>query len=193
MARPQIFDRADVIKRITETFWLKGYSATSIVDLLDATKLGRQSLYNSFGNKEQLFLLAFDAYTHDLFERYELTLAQATRATAGFKALFDSIVASSVADDLRRGCMLVNTASELATHSDAIRERVLDVERSIEALFTAVIERGQASAEIPKNKNPRKLAIHLHNSIIGIRVRARYAPSRITLQAIADESLQALR
>uniref|UniRef100_UPI001CF1B65F TetR/AcrR family transcriptional regulator n=1 Tax=Hymenobacter terricola TaxID=2819236 RepID=UPI001CF1B65F len=62
MARPQEFDTAAALHKAMGVFWRKGYEATSLVNLLEATGLSKSSLYSSFGGKRALFLAAFDAY-----------------------------------------------------------------------------------------------------------------------------------
>lgn len=62
MGRPKNFIREDVIQKAMNVFWLKGYSATSLSDLTEATGLNKKSLYNEFGNKEELFEIALSEY-----------------------------------------------------------------------------------------------------------------------------------
>jgi len=50
MRKPE-FDRDDVLDAAQQMFWRKGYEATTLPDLLQATGLARQSLYNAFGDK----------------------------------------------------------------------------------------------------------------------------------------------
>ena len=62
MARQIDFDRASTLQVAMQTFWVKGYEATSVSDLTTAMGIGRQSLYNSFGPKHTLFLECLDWY-----------------------------------------------------------------------------------------------------------------------------------
>ncbi|HEY0146371.1 MAG TPA: TetR family transcriptional regulator [Methylovirgula sp.] len=45
-----------------KVLWAKSYAATSTEDLLQAMGLGRQSLYNAFGDNRRLYLEALAAY-----------------------------------------------------------------------------------------------------------------------------------
>ena len=56
MAKPESFDRVDIIEKVTKVFWTKGYNGTSMQDIVDATGLNRSSIYNSFGDKHSLYL-----------------------------------------------------------------------------------------------------------------------------------------
>jgi len=58
VARPKAFDRAQALQAAMQVFWVKGYEATSLEDLLAAMEIGRQSLYDTFGDKRRLYLEA---------------------------------------------------------------------------------------------------------------------------------------
>ena len=62
MGRPRKFDREEALDEATRAFWKHGYEATSTNDLLDAMGIGRQSLYNSFGDKKTIFLEVLRRY-----------------------------------------------------------------------------------------------------------------------------------
>lgn len=61
MVRPREFDRGEALQRAMRVFWAKGFAATSTDDLVQAMGIGRQSLYNAFGDKKRLYLEALDA------------------------------------------------------------------------------------------------------------------------------------
>ena len=50
-ARPEWFDEDVVIDRAVQLFRERGYEGTSMADLEAHLQLGRQSLYNAFGEK----------------------------------------------------------------------------------------------------------------------------------------------
>src|SRR5215207_11183976 len=62
MARHKEFDPDAAATEAMETFWERGYAATSVNDLLAEMGLNRGSLYGTFGDKKQLFLAALDRY-----------------------------------------------------------------------------------------------------------------------------------
>src|SRR5260370_24970957 len=69
MARPKEFDRDVAVARAMSVFWSKGYAATSTDDLLQAMKIGRQSLYDTFGDKRRLFVEALERYQRESIAR----------------------------------------------------------------------------------------------------------------------------
>src|SRR6267154_4259943 len=115
MARPREFDEPAVLDAAMDCFWRDGYEATSVRDLAARMGITGTSLYNAFGDKRSLFRQALHRYaersTRERISRLESTLPpkQAVRAFLG------EIVERSVDGD-RRGCLLVNTALEIAPH-----------------------------------------------------------------------------
>lgn len=77
MARKANFDREEKLLVAMDVFWRKGFANTSISDLTDELNINRFSLYNTYGDKQQLYYEALDAYlkkslvalTHRLRER----------------------------------------------------------------------------------------------------------------------------
>jgi TetR/AcrR family transcriptional regulator, transcriptional repressor for nem operon len=65
MPRPKEFDRNAAVERAMSVFWLKGYAATSTDDLLRAMKIGRQSMYDTFGDKWRLYVEALERYQQE--------------------------------------------------------------------------------------------------------------------------------
>src|SRR3981081_3787453 len=62
MARHKEFDRDEALHKAMEVFWSRGYNAASIQDLVKHMRINRQSLYDTFGDKHALYLLALDRY-----------------------------------------------------------------------------------------------------------------------------------
>ena len=62
MVRTKQFDKHTALDEAMELFWQRGYHATSIQDLVDHLGVNRQSLYDTYGGKEQLFLAALGRY-----------------------------------------------------------------------------------------------------------------------------------
>src|SRR5258705_8447681 len=111
-------------------FWQRGYEATSLPDLLDAMSIGRQSMYDTFGDKRALFLEALERYIGRA-DHVHACLPQARSVKRAIRDLFEAI-ANESPKEKRRGCLGVLTAVELAPHDPEIakllarRQRVLE-------------------------------------------------------------------
>lgn len=157
MARPQSFDKPEVLHNALRVFWQKGYEAASMADLLVATGLSKSSLYNTFGSKHGLLLAAFDAYREDRVRDMESVLARGS-ARQAIETFFRMIIADARAPEFRHGCMSINQAVELAPHDPQVRSRVEEDFQRIEDALTRTIERGQAEGSVKPDRNARQVA-----------------------------------
>lgn len=172
MARPQEFDNQEVLQKAMKLFWHKGYEATSLVDLLNATGLSKSSLYGTFGSKRELFLNAFDTCREYRAREMKRMLHEGNGRQA-IEGFFRSIIADAEAPDFTNGCMGINEAVEMAPHDTNIRLRVVEDLGNIEAALTKAIKRGQADGSIGNTENPNRLAKLFLLGFPGLQVMVR--------------------
>ena len=148
MARPRSFDTTATLAEITSLFWSKGFDGVSVQDIARATGLRPGSLHAAFGNKDDLFAAAFEHYG----ARFQAHMRVASRGIDGAAEYLDRLVESAVDDADRKGCLIVNTASEMAVHSEAVRASVDERLEAMRGFFRArlaedgVTSSAQASA-----------------------------------------------
>src|ERR1700738_3613599 len=150
MARPREFDRDGAVERAMSVFWRKGYAATSTDDLLRAMNIGRQSMYDTFGDKHRLYLEALERYQRESIAENIRRLRSTASPLAGIEALVIGIIASDKSTR-EKGCMGVGSISEFGnTDPNLVTLRA----RSGGAEHKAVIARrrhAQAANEIGAN------------------------------------------
>ena len=147
MARPREFDRNEALDRATRVFWAKGYASTSTEDLLAAMNIGRQSLYNAFGDKRKLYLEALERYQRESNAGHLERLNSSASPLRGIEALLLGLIAED--DSVRAlGCMGVGAVSEFGT---ADPDLVMLRSKVGPRLFRRLVERireGQACGEV---------------------------------------------
>ena len=110
--RPIEFDPDEVVASATAAFWSKGYEATSLQDLLDATGLSKSSLYQSFGGKQQLFGRCISAYTDRMVALLLERLGDSDSAMQFIDSVLTEIGSEGARGRRPIGCLVMNTASE---------------------------------------------------------------------------------
>ena len=119
MPRAREFDEDALMDAAIELFWVHGYRAASLTDLSGVTGVGNGSLYQAYGSKWSLFLTAFRLYCA---RRVELVQAALDGARGGTEStvvtFFDAIVDDCASYPDRRGCLMVNSISELGSDAD---------------------------------------------------------------------------
>ncbi|MFM0527373.1 TetR/AcrR family transcriptional regulator [Paraburkholderia strydomiana] len=195
MARPREFDELEVLDAAVHQFWIYGYEATSVRELAENMGITGASLYNAFGDKRSLFRRTLAHYVENSFgdrvSRFEGRLSP----KAAIVAFFREIVNRSVSDEDRKGCLLVNSALEVAPHDAEFQEIIAEVLVQVEAFFRRCVKAGQQAGEIPATHSADDLARMLLSMLLGIRVLARTRPERSLLEgllhplyALLDES-----
>jgi TetR/AcrR family transcriptional repressor of nem operon len=187
MVRSRSFDEGLVLDAAMERFWKHGYVATSVRDLGEAMGLGAASLYNAFGDKRALFERCLDRYL-DANMRARIARLEATLPPRqAIEALLGEIVERSMHD--RLGCMLVNSALEVAPHDAAIAEVVAARLSELEAFFRRCVVAGQRDGSIDTERDASDLARLLLTTVIGLRVLARGRPERELLEGAVRQVL----
>ena len=181
------FDEEAAVEKAMQVFWEKGFEPASIADLIEGTGVNRGSLYNAFGGKKQLFLKALLKYERDNHRAALSQLEAMDNPKKAITQLFDAIVVETTNDEHHKGCFLINTASEIATHDEEVQSIVTNSLREIEAFFRRCVEVGQARGDIPKGIDPEATAKTLLALIVAIRVLGRGAFDESALQTIADQ------
>lgn len=172
-------------------FWNRGYEATSVKTLVDATGINAASLYNAFGDKRALFQKALDRYAEAgvaaRIRRYE-----ALPPRESVSAFLAEIVARSLDDDEWKGCLVVNSALELAPHDPEFRMIVAGIVTRIEMFFLDRVTAGQADGTVTRSLPACDIARHLLGVLMGVRVLARVRPERGLLEGIVSAALALL-
>ncbi|MFE3195639.1 TetR/AcrR family transcriptional regulator [Nocardia sp. NPDC059240] len=191
MGRPRNFEADTVVDRAMEAFWTHGYAGCSPAQLAEATGIGKGSLYNTFGSKRELFDLAMARYNRMGAELAREVLNQPGSTRERFRAWMRFTVDTEFEPPVRRGCLLVNTALELAGHDAAATKTVSDgYEYMIEA-FTERLEQGRRDGDVRTDLDARAYSEFLMNTIGGLRITAKVSEAE-TLYRIIDTALSTL-
>jgi TetR/AcrR family transcriptional regulator, transcriptional repressor for nem operon len=182
------FDEQEVIAVALDVFWRKGLHDATMQDLASATGVQRGSLYNAYGDKEAIFLRAFDQYAAQFLKTAETALAQGDPA-AKLQNFFDVIIANMTSGAPPRGCLTTRTALDAAISGTAVRQRVQGLLGQLEQLIAQAIRS-------PPNKVTAIDANRLARVIVaftrGIAVFERAGYSRKQLKETAATFVDAL-
>ncbi len=124
MARTKEFDPDAALQAALELFWRRGYEATSMSDLVEHLGIGRASLYATFGSKHELYLKAFDRYGENRDAVLLRELSQPGPALPAVRAVLRRFAAEAADEERLSGCLVTNTAAELAPHDPQAARRV---------------------------------------------------------------------
>lgn len=185
MPRPREFDTDTVLSGAMETFWSKGYEATSVDDLCAAMNLSRSSLYQAFGSKPELLYAVLDHYAIQSAERVRQRIASTRPVGRAVSEFLSDFIKDAVTDTGRRGCLLGNCAAELGTSDPEASRRVSAGLDRIQEVFEMAFTRAKRRGELTSSADPKALARFLTASVQGLRLMAKANPDREALDDIA--------
>jgi TetR/AcrR family transcriptional repressor of nem operon len=191
IGRPKEFDRDEVLGKALDVFWTNGYDATSLDDLTGAMGIGRASLYNEFRDKHSLFIEALDRYRAARLTQLIETLEAAPTARAGIAAVLRGTVNTLWADETRRGCLMVNSAAELAASDPAVATRANEAFERTARAFRSALERGKRTGELDAEVNVRATSRYLANAVNSLRLLAKVSDQKIA-DDVVDVTLRTL-
>ena len=173
-------------------FWQNGYAGTSLRDLMQATGLSTAALYHRFADKDGLFVEALRRYADEGLVERLARLSAFDAPLDAIRGFLDELIAMSLADPHHRGCLLVNTALDGATMSDAARQLVRARLGEVEAFFAARLRRAVADGALDRDTDIAATATALLGAVFAIRVLVRLDPDPKRLQALADHAMTSL-
>ena len=193
MARPIEFDRNQVLHNAIGLFWEKGYSDSSMQDLVNVTGLQPGSIYAAFGNKRKLYIEALDVYFEDMMQFISTTLHSEKPPMQRIELLFEKLISQSTRDRDRKGCLLVNTLLEVSIHDVEINTSIKKMFQKVESELKRVLEECKDRGDLDNNKTPAELASFLVSGIYGLRVYNKTRPNRNAMKSIVNNLLFILK
>ncbi|OZB91286.1 TetR/AcrR family transcriptional regulator [Paenibacillus sp. XY044] len=193
MARTKAFDTNEVLHKAMKVFGSRGYEGTSLPDLLTGLGIARQSLYDTYGTKRDLFVTAVKYYmdrkNRDLLESMDQPGAVIDKVKLAFTAMI-----SALADpELRRECFIISSAIEQAPHDEELAAYIRSNTEQVEQAFYSMLENGRERGEIGPETNIRDLSRFLAHERISLVVAAKMGMDEQNLYGIMRMVLSVLK
>jgi TetR/AcrR family transcriptional regulator, transcriptional repressor for nem operon len=192
MARHKEFDRDEALHKAMEVFWSRGYEAASVGELVKHMGINRQSLYDTFGDKQALYLQALDRYREVEGRKMFELLGRPGSVKKALRQLFEGVVAGSLCGGERRGCFVGNAMSERAGRCPETAARACGQLAAAEEAFYRALLRGKREGEIGGGRDLRAVARFLFSSLQGLQLMAKATQDRKTLQDVVKVTLSVL-
>ncbi len=189
MPRIKTFDENEVLVKAMNLFWKQGYSATSVQDLVSHLGINRASLYDTFGDKEQLFKKSFALYRKSTMEGLIHFFGNHPNIKHGFSTLFDNAIQESIQDKDAKGCFVVNTITERIPNDESLIKVIEENKRDFENLFYDYLKKGKDEGQLKTEQNLKSLSSLLFMLFNGIKVVSKINPQKQELKNTIDIAL----
>ncbi|MEQ1653585.1 MAG: helix-turn-helix domain-containing protein [Hyphomicrobium sp.] len=193
MARPREFDETDAVRIAAETFWRRGYQATSIKDLEQSTGLTAGSLYKAYGSKRELFALCLEQYMQD--ESYLAILLRTFDKPLEYslRRIFDIIIESASAKSERpAGCLVTNLVAELLNVDVELGEVAANGLAEMQKALKFRIKWAQEHGNLDKACDAGALAAYFMVVIQGMLVISTSTKDKVAMKQARDVALSTL-
>lgn len=191
--RPLEFDPDTALEAAMAVFWQHGFEATSLADLLHAMDLSKSSFYNGFGSKHRLFEACLERFRARQVARMREGLSCAPSPLRFIRDMLLTNAAEARREGPRRGCLIMNTATEFAGRDPAVAALVDSAARDFAALFRSAVEQAQTRGEIPHTADPAVLSRYLLTTMAGLRTMLKAGLSADEIENVVEVAMQALR
>jgi AcrR family transcriptional regulator len=192
MARPKEFDREKALRKAIRLFSQKGFAATSTDELMRVMDVGRQSMYDTFGDKRALFLEALEMY---VMESVNTINAELEKPGSALSAIRNALVIFAKRKDLssEEGCMGLNSICEFGQRDADVTRVTRHAARVHRNSLMRVLSRAKTQGELSSDADVESMADFFESTLAGIRMMAKAGQSRQALRNIATIAGTAFR
>lgn len=192
MVRTRTFDPSTALSTAVDLFSSKGYSDTSMDDIVRATGVSRYGLYGTFGNKRELFEQALDRYAEGMGKQSFLRLLEPDASLAHIRTIFDERVADMCCTEEKKGCLFIHTAMQLAPDDAELQGVLKKFMKRMSKAFSVGLESAKENGEVRSDLDVRAAGELLTSTMFGLAVLGRTGFSREALSGIVDSTLASL-
>ena len=188
--RPREFDEQQVLQAALEVFWEKGFADTSLDDLAEAMDMRRPSIYRSFGSKLELYRKALARYCDHLNQEIKNTLFAEPDVSVALTRFYQAALNVYTSGSHPKGCMLVSTASILATSEIDVRGDLRKTLKLIDAHLLQRFKQADDDGQL-KGTTPLKTRAQIAHAVLQtIAIQARAGTVKHSLSKLAQGAVR---
>lgn len=170
MPRTKTYNDDQVLEKAMNVFWVHGYEGTSVRLLEKEMGINQFSIYASFKNKKNLFIDALRKYREYVITNRFQPLLQEGAGFAELEKFLFSAINSTKGEEVKKGCLVVNTAGELGEHDPDIAREINRYYDFIRNMILKALQNAVKKNEIPANIDIEKQASFFLGVMQGISV-----------------------
>jgi TetR/AcrR family transcriptional regulator, transcriptional repressor for nem operon len=184
--RPVSFDREAAVATALNAFWESGYRAVSVSSLSQGMQIKRSSFYNSFGDRKSIFKEAMEVYKADAPDAALLDLKEGDLIVPVVRSVFRNICRVRAADKKARGCLVVNSISELAGSDEELGVLCQVAVRDGIRLYVKLLGQAVKQGEITPPENISAAAGAFMAFVAGLNILSKAIRNEQDLWQICD-------
>ena len=178
MTKTKLYDKDEMLQKAMTLFWKQGFHATSMQELVNYLGINRSSIYDSFGSKKNLFDDALEFYCNSAREATLELLNNEPKVKNGIMKLLESSIFCVIDDIDKKGCFVVNTASELIPGDRELLLALIKNKEIFETIFYEYLLKGKENGEITSDVDLKIISHLVYTMLCGINIVAKIQDDR---------------
>ncbi|OWK97619.1 MULTISPECIES: TetR/AcrR family transcriptional regulator [Chryseobacterium group] len=159
MPRNKEFDYNEKLETVRNLFWKKGYNATSMHDIVATMNLNRSSIYDTYGNKHDLFLKCLSNYASFKERQYLEASKVKGKAIEALEYVIRDVVNQTLADD--KACLIVNTIFEVAPADKEVKNLLQKSGNALQSILENLITQAKKDGDIKSQTSALVIARYI--------------------------------
>ena len=171
--------RDKIIRKAASVFNQRGYSGTSLSELMEETGLEKGGIYRHFESKEDLAVAAFDYAWSEIKQRRLAILKEVPSPLGKLRGMIDNFAAKPSA--VPGGCALMNTAIDTDDGNPVLRAHAREALREWLNYLEDVVRQGMRVREIDAGASPESIASIIIATLEGSLMMSRLTGDRTAM------------
>ena len=192
MARSKEFDPDEALERAIRVFARGGYDGASTEELVTAMNISRQSMYDTFGDKRQLYLQALQRYCSENTAQIIGTMYLHPSQLQGLQSALLEF-AGRLAKNPEQGCLGIGATAQFGRSDPDITAIIDQSGTTLTAAFERLIREGQKSGEMARDMDPSVAAQFVSSLLVGLKLSARAGVTPTALRGIVQTALRSFQ
>ncbi|MEC0173540.1 TetR/AcrR family transcriptional regulator [Paenibacillus favisporus] len=193
MARTKAFDTNEILHKAMNIFGNRGYEGTSLPDLITGLGIARQSIYDTYGTKWELFFAAVKHYMDQKNQELRKHCEGPGTVVDKVELVFTTIIKVLMDPEQRLQCFIISSAIEQAPHNEELAAYLQANTELSEQIFYTMLENAVTEGEIGTEVNIRDLARFLVHERIALITSAKLGMDEPKLLGIMQMVLSVFR
>ena len=191
MARPKQFERDAALRAATDVFWTHGYAGASADTLVKEMGIARQSLYDTFGSKRDLYLEALRAYSAgNVGALVRLLRAESSPLEALRRVLLAPAQLSRA--DRKKGCFGINAICEFGDSDPDVARAGAGEQAALDAALDHLLEEAKRTGDVREDLSVMAARHFISCMLAGLKVAGRAGASTEAMTDMVEVGLSAL-
>lgn len=192
MGRRRSLDIEKALPLIVRLFWRHGYDGLTLDQVAQELGVTKPTLFRTFGDKEEIFAKALDAYYCEFIKPGEDRLEAALDLRSAVSACFTTAIERMLDQDNPPGCFLTDTGLSGGFPSGSVTDTLIRLQQRAMVLLDDKIKAAIDVGELDNTAEPQAVLQYILAQLAALSALSHNSSSEATLKSIVDFMIRGL-